>query len=143
MNLPRLIQTVASAEGYSRVAYWDNRQHTYGYGTKAPGEGATITEAMAMEALKTELADAIEEAKELFPAFDSYTDARQEALAEMVFNLGKAGVRNFKRMCLYISRGEWEKAGNESLKSKWATQVGRRATRIANTLITGDHYEEG
>ena len=59
MNIERIIERVKQEEGFRPVAYWDRKQWTYGYGCKAPGEGATITEPEAVKLLWRHILEAV------------------------------------------------------------------------------------
>lgn len=39
---------IPQLEGFSATPYWDNKQYSWGYGTKAPGPTGTITRAQAL-----------------------------------------------------------------------------------------------
>ena len=65
-------------------------------------------------------------------------EERVDALTDMVYNLGIGRFKRFKRMIRSLKNQRWQQAAKEALKSKWATQVGKRANRIAETLKTGD-----
>ena len=54
----------------------------------------------------------------------------------MAFNMGVGGVAGFKKMLAALQAQEWDTAARELLDSKYATQVGERATRLAQQLIT-------
>ena len=62
---------------------------------------------------------------------------RYIALVDMMFNLGKPRFLTFKRMIQAIKEKNWDKAANELLDSKYATQVGQRAINNANFLKKG------
>ena len=49
------IKFIKEWEGYSKNAYWDNSQYSYGYGTVAPNGLATISQTDADKALREEL----------------------------------------------------------------------------------------
>lgn len=59
---------------------------------------------------------------------------RQEAVINMHFNLGLPRLLSFKKMIAALEEGRYEQAANEALDSRWATQVGERAVRIAQIL---------
>ena len=61
----------------------------------------------------------------------------QIALFSMAFNLLLPRLSSFKKMHSALTDGDFSAAAAESLDSKWAAQVGRRATDIAQ-LISGD-----
>jgi len=62
---------------------------------------------------------------------------RRGALINMCFNLGIYGLLGFKKALAAIQAGEWELAAEEMLDSKWHTQVGSRAERLAKQMKTG------
>lgn len=74
-----------------------------------------------------------------FPWINEHPESVQRALANMAFNLGLPRLRGFKRMLAAIKEGRYEDAAIEALDSKWATQVGKRALRIA-ALIRGEPF---
>lgn len=86
--------------------------------------------------------DIIRHHKELLAEFAWYRDldeARQEALIDMHINLGHSRFLGFKKMIEALEAGDYLKAHDEALDSKWARQVGDRATEIAMMLWRG-HY---
>ncbi len=73
--------------------------------------------------------------KKIFPKFDIFTISQKHALIDMIYNLGETRLRSFKNMIASINRGDWNIARNHALDSKWAKQVGNRATRITNMFL--------
>lgn len=71
------------------------------------------------------------------PWWRGLTYARQRVLANMAFNIGIAGLMGFRNTLLYVQNGEYEKAHNGMLDSKWAKQVGARANRLADMMVQG------
>jgi len=67
----------------------------------------------------------------------SLNDVRQRVLANMAFNLGINGLLAFKQMLMAAQDSDFERAAKEMLDSKWAKQVGARATRLAQMMRTG------
>lgn len=64
-------------------------------------------------------------------------DVRYRVLLNMTFNLGIGGVKGFPNMLAAVQRGDYQTAATEMLDSKWASQVGARATRLAQMMRTG------
>lgn len=62
---------------------------------------------------------------------------RQRVLLNMCFNLGIAGLLGFKNTLAAIEEGRFEDAARGMLASKWAKQVGARATRLADLMRAG------
>ena len=65
-------------------------------------------------------------------------EVRQAVLLDMIFNLGMARLGYFKKMFRALSEGEYYKASIEMLDSLWASQVKRRAIKLAQMMKDGD-----
>lgn len=62
---------------------------------------------------------------------------RQRVLINMAFNLGIAGLLGFKNTLAAVQAGQYDKAAEGMLSSKWASQVGKRAVRLADLMRNG------
>lgn len=128
-------------EGLRLKAYKDSLGNfTIGVGHLMPltATGAEmITEARAMDLLETDIDIAYSLATEVFGIMVEMADARQRALVNMCLNLGNR-IRGFKKLIAAVRAGQWDLAAAEALDSKWADQVGKRATRIADMLRHGE-----
>jgi lysozyme len=64
---------------------------------------------------------------------------RKFVILNMIFNLGSAGVEKFKKMwqALQQTPPDYEEAARQMLDSKWAGQVGKRATYLAGLMERG------
>ena len=62
---------------------------------------------------------------------------RYHALVDLLFNMGKPTFLTFKKMIQAIKDEDWEKASDELLESRYANQVGVRATENAERLRGG------
>jgi lysozyme len=51
--------------------------------------------------------------------------------------LGINGLLGFKNTLAFIQAGDWERAANNMLVSKWAKQVGRRAIELSELMRKG------
>ena len=88
-----LASLVKGFEGYSSTAYWDKGQWSIGHGTKASGEGATITKAEAEAALNSNLASArstVVAHQEKY-GYD-WSENQVDALTSFTYNLGAGGL---------------------------------------------------
>lgn len=142
MNIERLIERIKDEEKFSPVSFWDNRQYTWGFGTKAPGPNRKTTAAEAEVFLVSHLEQSIRDYNDLFgKAGTPINEVRQEALVDMIYNLGKEGVRKFRRMVEDImddDANDWGEVAAHAKDSLWYKQVKDRALRICNELRTGE-----
>jgi lysozyme len=139
MDKQVIIDQLKKDEGYSPLSFWDLKQWTWGYGTKAPsGPGLPISQEDAEAELSKKVDLAIKEYKSLFSEITiEINDTRQHALVNMIYNLGAKGVSNFKNMLAAIRTGDWKSAANHARASLWYRQVTKRARRICNELERG------
>ena len=72
--------------------------------------------------------------------FKALSPARRDAIINMAFQLGVAGVLKFRGMLTALDLKHWQKAHDMALDSLWAKQTPNRAKRIAQQLLTGDYY---
>ena len=75
------------------------------------------------------------------PCFLKLSETRQDVLMDMCFNLGISRLLQFQKMLTALEMGEYEEAAKEMLDSRWARQVGERATRLAKMMATDEWYE--
>ena len=72
------------------------------------------------------------------PWWREMSDARQNVLANMCFNLGIGRLLGFAKTLTLMKAGRYDAAAAEMLDSKWAKQVGARAIRLAATMRKGE-----
>lgn len=64
--------------------------------------------------------------------------ARAEVLIDMAFNLGLSGLLRFRDTLARVSADDYEGAASAMMASRWAGQVGRRASDLARIMRTGE-----
>jgi lysozyme len=67
---------------------------------------------------------------------------RQAVIIDMAFNLGINGLLKFEGMLTALKMGNYDLAALEMLDSRWAVQVGHRATRLASMMKSGTIHED-
>lgn len=72
-----------------------------------------------------------------FPWFLTLDDVRQAACIDLRFNLGPNRFRGFVKFLAAMHRGDYERAGDELVDSRWFGQVGRRGPRIVSMIREG------
>ncbi len=69
--------------------------------------------------------------------YNGLDEVRKSVLLNMCFNLGISGLLGFKNTLAFVKAGDWERAANNMLVSKWAKQVGRRAIELSELMRKG------
>lgn len=127
-----LIEQLKIDEGFSGKAYIDTvGKLTVGYGRNLDDNPLTEDEAEYLL-----LNDVMNTQKELAgrPFYDRLCKERQEVIENMTFNMGLPTVLKFVGMISAIEESNYNQAAHEMLDSKWATQVGDRAIRLAKIM---------
>ena len=71
------------------------------------------------------------------PWWRGLTTKRRLAMANLCFNMGINGLLQFKQTLAMLQSGKYDHAARLLLQSKYATQVGPRAKRIAEKIKLG------
>ena len=122
----------------------DNKQFVYADSVGVPtiGVGRNLL-AKGLSALEREFLlhnDIAEHTLEIWqniPWASQLDEVRLEVLINMSFNLGTAGLMKFAKFLAALKAKQYDVAAREMLDSKWAAQVGPRATRLSQQIITG------
>jgi lysozyme len=113
---------------------------TIGVGRNLDDRGITPAESAMLlandiSAVETELLRALPWASQL-------DEVRQRVLLDMAFNLGLPGLLEFRRTLATIQAGRYQQAAAMMLDSKWAAQVGQRARRLSQMMVSGQEPAE-
>lgn len=76
-------------------------------------------------------------AAETFFVYPALNDTRRGVLIEMIFQMGSKGVAKFVNFLDAAAEGEWQKAHDEMLDSRWAKQTPERAEKLAKIFLNG------
>lgn len=145
---PRLLADIKRAERCVLTAYKDSRGFwTIGWGhlldQSKDWTGHTISQDSAgaiLDADVTLAATATLRTSE-WPFLD--TACRQNAVIELVFNMGAGKWPGFVHCRQAIQAHDWQGAHDQLLNSAWANEVhATRANRLANYFLTGQYPTE-
>lgn len=75
--------------------------------------------------------------KDLALKLKSSQPIRYNALINMSFQLGVAGVAGFTKSLALLNESKWNEAAAELLNSRWARQTPKRAIRVTDVIRTG------
>lgn len=88
--------------------------------------------------LDNDIDEAERAAVALIPNFDALNDVRKAVVCNMAFNLGQPKLSEFHNTLRAIREQRWGDAADHMLDSKWKTDVGVRALRLARQMRTGE-----
>ncbi len=110
---------------------------TIGVGRNLEDVGVSESEALAM--LRRDITEVqVRLINDERWCFGDLCHARQVVLANMCFQLGKAGLDKFRKLRAAVAAGDWEEAARQMLDSRWAKQTPRRAKELAEIMRTGE-----
>ena len=109
---------------------------TIGVGRNLDDCGISLSEAYVL--LENDIQNCERQLLDEIPEiYNSLDEVRKSVLLNMCFNLGIKGLLEFKNTLAFIDAGDWERAANGMLASKWAKQVGRRAIELSELMRKG------
>lgn len=106
---------------------------TIGYGRCLSTKG--ITQAEADELLEDDITDVSHDVYFAVPWLMQLSENRQNVLLCMAFQLGVAGLMEFRNFLAACQAGNWGDASAAMLDSLWAKQTPARAQTLANMIM--------
>lgn len=88
--------------------------------------------------LEDDIQDATNDLLKTLPWTANLDWPRKAVLINMCFNMGLSGLLTFKNTLSLIEQKRYLEASENMLKSKWATQVGKRAIELSEIMKTGE-----
>lgn len=136
MNVDTLKQELIIDEGKRSKPYTDTvGKTTIGVGRNLTDVGLSDDEIDML--LTNDVNKAFSHLVVALPWVLTLSETRQRALTNMAFNMGLGTLLGFTTTLSLIQAGKFEDASHAMLNSKWATQVGNRAKRIALMIKEG------
>lgn len=125
MNLINVEELLKKHEGFRLKLYKDTvGKLTIGIGRNIEDNGIREDEALYM--LKNDIQETIQDLKKIFPDFETYPEAAQLVMIDMMFNLGYYRFSEFKNMIAALKARDWKKALMEMQDSKWCKELQER-----------------
>lgn len=130
-----ILEQLTRDEGYKQFPYDDTvGKLTIGIGFNLADVGLSLEESQAVLGLRIAKLTAGLAKLDWYATLD---EVRQGVVKNLAYALGIGGLLHFPSMIHYLTIGDWNNAAAQLLASKWATQVGERAKRLALQLQTG------
>lgn len=108
---------------------------TIGIGRALDVRGISPDEAQMM--LANDIASFTLGLQQKYAWFNCLDDVRQRVLVNMAFNLGLAGIEEFRAMLEHLAKREYSLAASEMENSEWFKETGDRAARLVKAMATG------
>jgi lysozyme len=133
MNMDRIRTTLIKHEGIELKPYrCTSDKLTIGVGRNLDDNG--ISHETAMQMLTEDIDAAVEDLRRNLSWFDAAPVPVQEALVNLAFNMGMPNLMQFRKTLILLRDGAWDRAADELLDSRYATQVGYRAVEVADMI---------
>jgi len=138
-NVDKLIHQLKKHEGLKLSAYEDTEGYiTIGYGRMIDERiGGRISEQEAEFLLMNDIQKTMEEAKG-FDFYEKLDPVRKGVVVNMLFNMGMPRFKTFVKFQQALVDGDYQKAADEMLNSKWAKQVKGRAVELSKQMQKGE-----
>lgn len=96
--------------------------------------GALVEEDRIIQLFEEDCAKAITNARDVVLNFDTLPAGVQAILVEMAFQLGRSGLRGFKKMVAALELRDYETAAAEMLDSRWYQQTPGRCEKLSYAM---------
>jgi lysozyme len=139
----KLVESIKRHEGYRDRVYLDSEgKLTCGYGHHL-WVGSKVPLECSDAFFRQDIADAVSSYQTILPHLRHHLNtARARVIVEMVFNMGIQKVLQFRKMWEAIAVDDFGEASAQMVDSKWAEQVGARATELAEIMRHGKDKED-
>jgi lysozyme len=113
---------------------------TIGIGRNLEDRGITAEESAML--LANDIGAIERQVLAALPWVGEMDEVRQRVVVDMAFNMGIAGLLEFRRTLGAMQSRQYQQAATMMLDSKWAKQVGGRAERLSRMMATGKDPRE-
>ena len=143
MNIDKLREELKIDEGVKYEIYLDHLGlPTFGIGhlvldsdvEHGQEVGTPVSEDRVNECFAKDVETVLSECKTLYSNFELLPEEVQLIIANMMFNMGRPRLSQFKGMRAGIDAGDWNRAADEMVDSRWYRQVTNRADRLVNRM---------
>ena len=143
MNIDQLRMELEYDEGCKYEVYLDHLDlPTFGIGHLCTIDdpeydqpiGTPVDEVRVQEVFEKDVQITIGECKILYDDWDDLPEEVQLIIANMMFNMGRPRLSQFKMMKAAVDARDWAEAALQMADSKWYNQVPNRAGRLCERM---------
>lgn len=129
------LRTYVCTEGKLTIGYGHNLTDDPVWGLQ---RGDKISAKQAEDLLLRDIRVKARELDASIPWWRTLNEPRQGVILNMAFNMGVAGLLEFKDMLAALRQGDYETAAHEMIDSDWFGQVGVRSEELVNQMRRGE-----
>ena len=119
-----------------KVLETDAENALYIYGTNDDvADDQCISEGRCYELFQEDVQIAIGGCQKIYGNWEELPQEMQHVLTNMCFQLGQGGLGKFKNFKTAIEDYQWQRASEEMLDSRWASQTPERAQRLSERVL--------
>jgi len=143
MDINKLREQLKIDEGVKYEVYDDHLGYkTFGIGHLVTPQdeeygspvGTPVSEDRVNSIFDKDVETYISESEKVFGNLRQMPEEAQQVIVNMCFNMGAPRLSQFKKFIKAIHDEDWATASVEMLDSRWANQVGVRATRLSDRI---------
>ena len=143
MDINKLREQLKIDEGVKYEVYDDHLGYkTFGIGHLVTPQdeeygspvGTPVSEDRVNSIFDKDVETYISESEKVFGNLRQMPEEAQQVIVNMCFNMGAPRLSQFKKFIKAIHDEDWATASVEMLDSRWAKQVGVRATRLSDRI---------
>ena len=143
MNIDELREQLKVDEGVKFEIYLDHLDlPTFGIGhlvrdddpERGEPVGTLVSEDRVNECFDNDVEIVLSDCETLYPDYYDLPEEVQLIIANMMFNMGRPRLSQFKGMKRGVDGRDWDAAADEMVDSKWYYQVTNRAERLVERM---------
>jgi lysozyme len=112
----------------------ENALPIHGTNDDVPAE-ESISEGRCYELFQEDVQIAIDGCRKIYGNWEELPQEMQHVLTNMCFQLGQGGLGKFKNFKTAVEDYQWQRASEEMLDSRWASQTPERAQRLSERVL--------
>lgn len=97
-------------------------------------KGKELTDQQINTLFEADLISAVDDARKFLPNFDKQPEMVKNIVTDMSFNLGLTRLSVFKEFQKALLKGDYQKAADEMIDSKWYGEVGNRSKKLVSIM---------
>lgn len=144
-QIQRIAKIIMSEIRYEPTSFWDDSnggygRYLWGYHTRSPGPGMSITPDHAYAEMVAKIRTAIVEFEDVFEFVPTEINiVRVDAIIRLLYYMGLPRFMRMTTMIAAIFKGTWEEAAYQLRDSNWYEQNHKKAKCIHQELRDGSY----